>query len=657
MASFFDRLKQRKLFQWALAYAAGAWAVLEATDLIGGQFDWPQRLLQSITVLVIVGFFVTLVLAWYHGERGRQRVSGPELTMITVLLVIAGGVLSFIGRPDSKERTSEEAVPPPPGMADDPRPSVAALPFDNLSPDPGDAYIAAGFHEAVLTHLARIATLKVISRTSVLEYQDQTKNIREIAEELGVANILEGSVQRAGDRLRITVQLIDARTDEHLWAESYDRDLSDIFAIQGDVATRVAERLEAALAPDALARIDSPPTQDPEAYAFYLQALELGPLDGRRESLLSQAVQLDPSFALAHATLASLHMDVYWWREDRSEDRLRTAKAALDRAFDLDPDLPEAHFASGYYYYWGHKDYLRATREFALAAEGLPNAAPVHSGLGHVLRRSGRFEEAVASYQMAVQLDPRSTTALVDLLGTQSYLRRFEEAEATHARLAALLNLPVASQALWYLALRQGDGERAERMLATLTEAGVEREYWPQASTAALIQRDYRRAAEVVERAFRDVYGPVDISVRQLYLGDIYGLLDRPQLALAHYDSARVQLEAEALQRPSDDRVLGALAIAYAGLGRDDEAVATARKAAALVPPERDFVSGGWRLVDLTRVYAMVGDVDAAVDQLGWLLRNPSGMTVGRLRAEPRWDPLRDHPRFQALLEHPPSMN
>jgi serine/threonine-protein kinase len=601
-------------------------------------------------------------------------------------------------------RGPDDTGPSPPAVPDEGRPSVAALPFDNLSPNPEDAYFAAGVHGEILTHLARIAALKVISRTSVLEYEDRDRNLRQIADELGVTNILEGSVRRDGDRLRITVQLIDARTDEHLWGESYDGDLSDIFAVQSDVARSVAERLEASLAPDELARIDARPTQSTEAYAFYLRALEFGEVEEQREMLLEQAVQLDPDFALADAELATYHILVFLRRWDRAEDRLRAAKAALDRAFELDPDLPEAHFAAGTYYFAGPRDNLMATREFALATAGLPNAGRAHYGLATVLRRARRFEEALGSYRRAIELDPRQPTRLLGLAWTQVTLRRFDEAEETFARLLALggippdavgvrrppparpgvpgspgvragENTPGPNRAdvrralegdgsfIRLLALIPGDGERALRMLdayrAAVPEAGGAEFLYAE---AYLLVRDYRRAAEVVERvlsqsrarsvlaeAGEDPNRPLsrlrdDLAHAELLLGEIYALLERPELALAYYDSARVHLEVLAPDSLWEDHVLGRLAIAYAGLGRRDQAVETALEAKALAAFQQ---AHPW----LARVYVMVGDFDDALDQIEWLLENPSIMNVGSLRAHPQWDPIRDHPRFQALLE------
>jgi serine/threonine-protein kinase len=570
-------------------------------------------------------------------------------------------------------RGPDESGPSLPAVPDEERPSVAALPFANLSPDPEDAYLAAGVHWEILTHLARIAALKVISPTSVLEYEDRDRNLRQIADELGVNNILEGSVRRDGDRLRIAVQLIDARTDEHLWGESYDGDLSDLFAVQSDVARSVAERLEASLAPDELARIDAPPTQSTEAYTFYLRALEFGELDEQREMLLEQAVQLDPDFAVAHAELATYHMRVFGRGWNRTEDRLRAAKAALDRAFELDPDLPEAHFAAGTYYFWGPRDDLMATREFALATAGLPNAAQAHNGLALVLGRTGRIEERLASLERAVELDPRGLNALGSLATTQARLRRFDEAEETFARRAALTGVPPDWSAIRYLALNRGDGERVLRMLDAYREAVPEAgERWFDYARAHLLVRDYRRAAEVVERGLSQTRARFvlveqeegsnqrpslsqvldDYAHAEVLLGEIYALLERPELALAHYDSARVHLEALASDSLWEQHVLGRLAIAYAGLGRRDQAVETVVKGKALIPAVGSaFHPEGANYPEFAVAHVMVGDFDDALDQIEWMLEDPSSMTVGGLRAHPRWDPLRDHPRFQALLE------
>jgi TolB-like protein/Flp pilus assembly protein TadD len=651
LRAIIHEIHRRSLWQVLGIYVVASWAVLQVVETLTSTLALPDWFPQFAFVLLLIGLPIVLATAFVQegGLRSDEREvprpvrRAPSSGLFTWRNAIAGGVLAFAlwgvvaaGWLVFGDRSASTGS------------FVAVLPFDNLSPDPDHAYFAAGVHEEILTHLARIAVLDVISRTSVLEYAGQDRNLREIAAELGdVTHVVEGSVRRDGDRIRVTVQLIDARTDDHVWAEVYDRDISDVFAVQADIAERVAEELGARLAPAELARIESPPTEDQEAYTLYLQALE-APSDERLR-LLEQAIARDPAFALAYAALAETHVYYYWWREDRTEERLRASEVALNRALELDPTLPQAHMAAGLYHYWGHRDYVSAAIELTLAAEGLPNDAQVHNRLGNVFRRSGKWEEAVSSYEKAVELDPRAPLPLADLGQTQALMRRFDDAEATFARWEALQGFPHLFSIL-ALALHRGDGDRAELMLDRRPQERRGPLIPFLYASAFLLQGDYQRAAEVLERA-TNVLWPSAIWSRSLFLAEIHGLLEQPERAAAHYDSARVYLEEEAALRPSDDRVYGALGIAYAGLGRSEDAVEAALHALDLAPPERDAFQGMSRIVDLATVYAMVGDFDAALERLEWLLANPSSVNVGRLRREPRWDPIREDPRFQELLE------
>ncbi len=320
--------------------------------------------------------------------------------------------------------------------------SLAILPFTNASHDPANEPITNGIHDDLLTQVSKIAAIKVISRTSVMEYKDTSRNLKKIAEELDVAHVLEGSVQRSGDRVRINVQLIDADTDRHLWAETYDRELTarNIFEIQGEIARTVAGQLQATLMPHASARFAAVPTENLDAYELYRRGITLNDEHSDAQSLLKaaelfeQALKLDPKFAVAAAELGNQHAFIYWMYFDHTEERMDRAKAAIDRAFELSPGLIEAHVALGYYYYWRYLDYDRALQEFGKALEQEPNNMEAIRGTGSVLRRKGRFPEALNMYRRALELDPRSVNNVATLAETLGLMRQFEEADRTYAR-------------------------------------------------------------------------------------------------------------------------------------------------------------------------------------------------------------------------------
>jgi TolB-like protein len=366
--SFWTSFKERKLVQWALAYLACAWVSLQVITLLGTTYGWSVGLMRAVPMLLAVGLLAALVLAWYHGERGRQRVSGPELLMLAGILLLAGAAVAWVSRGAERGGAASGQVTAAPAPSAGEQGSIGVLPFASMSADEETTPFVNGIHDDIITQLARIASLKVISRTSVQEYRSTTKNVRQIGQELGVSALLAGSVQRAGDRLRINVQLIDARTDTHLWAETFDRQftLENLFSMQSEIAEQVASALRATLAPGERERLAARPTTNLAAYQFYVRAREhwhhSQDVSDRQLMLrmLEEAVRLDPGFAAAHARMGLVHAAIWWNHEDPRPERLRLARAAIDRAFELDPELPDKHVALGYYYYWGYLDYDRA---------------------------------------------------------------------------------------------------------------------------------------------------------------------------------------------------------------------------------------------------------------------------------------------------------
>ena len=416
MNEIFQRLKQRKLVQWAVAYAAAAFALLQGIDIVAQQFGWPEDVRRGITLALVVGFFVTLVLAWYHGERGAQRVSGTELLIIGLILALGGGFLwrfaAASRSPDNKTAAApndSKILEPAQAISEK---SIAVLPFDNLSHDADNAYFSEGIQDEILTRLAKIAELKVISRTSTQRFKSSPNDLRQIAQQLGVANILEGSVQKAGDQVRVNVQLIEAATDAHLWAESYDRKLTDIFAVESEIARTVAETLQAKLTGSAAHVLAARPTENPEAYQLYLKGRYFW--NRRTEesmkeaiSYFQQAIALDPSYALAYAGLADGYalMPVYG-RNPPKED-IHRSLAAARHALELDDTLAEAHTSLANALV-DDLQFAAADREFARAIALNPSYATAHQWFSESLQAQGRFQEGFAEIKKAHDLDPLS---------------------------------------------------------------------------------------------------------------------------------------------------------------------------------------------------------------------------------------------------------
>jgi len=410
MPSLLQRLKERKLFQWGLAYLAGAWLIFQGIEVLAEPWNLSEAVQRTIHVLLGVGFFVMLILAWYHGEKGRQRASGVELLILAGILVIAGAAVALLGRGSQGEVAGGLPEDSPVVVSEK---SVAVLPFVNIGGDPENEYFSDGITGDIINHLAKIADLKVISRTSVMQYKESEKNLRQIGRELGVAAIVEGEVQQTGDQVRINAQLIDAETDEHLWAEQYNRALTDVFAIQSDVAQQITAALRATLTRAEASRINERPTDNLEAYDNYLRGRRfwnqrsLAAFDSAI-SYFNQAIFLDPDFARAYAGLAESYVLLPEYGGPSIPEILPFAKAATERARALDPELVEAYTASGYIKEVFEWDREGAERDFLKAIELNPDYATAHLWYAELLGVTRRWDEALAEARTAVELDPLS---------------------------------------------------------------------------------------------------------------------------------------------------------------------------------------------------------------------------------------------------------
>ena len=553
----------------------------------------------------------------------------------------------------------EEPAPAEPTYG---RTAIAVLPFQNLSAEGPHSYFASGLHDELLTQLSMVAALKVISRTSVMGYAGTRTPLRQIASELRVGSVVEGSVQVVGRRLRVNVQLIDAATDAHLWADRYDRTLDDAFAIQSDVAKNIVAAVGAALSSAESRGMTETPTANAEAYRLYLQGREYWIRPGRlqqdyeaAQQLYERALALDPDFALAHVALAEAHALMYLLRYDPSPVRLTRAIAEAEAAIRLDPDSPKAHEAAGMVYGIGRGDYPRALDAMLRAARGLPNDARLWQKIGFTRRVLGNWDDALAAFTKATELDPHDADLFLHRGITEDLTRRYADAVRTQERAQSLApDLHAAAIAKgWTYARWRGKLDTLEAVLRRLPEAvtlGPLGDVAAQQATLHLWERNADQLLQVLRSARRPAY-ELELSFRPvvLYAAWAHQLHGDRGAARAAFDSARVLLDARLARLPDDWRARAARGLAMAGLGQRDSALREVRRLEQ-VEGYRDGYFGVQLAEDRARILAQIGEAQAALDEIERLLQRPSWLSGHTLRLDPIWDPIREHPRFRALL-------
>jgi adenylate cyclase len=470
-----ERIKERKLFQWAVAYLAGAWLLLQIIGLVGQPFAWPDLVMRAATVLVGIGFPAALVLAWYHGEQGRQKASGVELLMLAGILLIAGVAVTWVARggEDAVPATAAAAPEAVAGAAAVPEQgSIAVLPFADMSPARDQEYFSDGLTEELLNVLAQIPELRVAARTSSFSFKGKNLPVDSVGRVLKVGHVLEGSIRKAGDQVRITAQLIDARTGFHLWSGSYDREVKDVFAVQDEISRAVAEQLRLKLTPGALlARVE---TSDPEAHTLLLRGIAAH-RHGTRESdaeaqrLFQQAVERDPGYAQAHARLANTLMLRAYFRHIPLEAGYAEARSAAERALALDPRQSEAHAVLGSIAELRDWDFAAAEAHFGRALEANPGDARARSLRAWLFMRLGRSEEAVRESQRATELDPLSMAAYNNLGAMYMYVRQPQR--GIDAFQAALALAPDAASVMANLAMAYSKVNRHADAIRTAERA------------------------------------------------------------------------------------------------------------------------------------------------------------------------------------------
>jgi TolB-like protein/class 3 adenylate cyclase/Tfp pilus assembly protein PilF len=546
-----------------------------------------------------------------------------------------------------------------------PQKSIAVLPFENLSNDKENAYFADGVQDEILTGLSRVADLKVISRTSVMQYKARQRNLRELAADLGVAHVLEGTVQRAGGRVRVNAQLVDARTDSQIWAERYDRDVADVFAIESEVAAKIIAQLQAKISPSEKAAIEQKSTTDLAAHDLYVQAKTLIATavfsTPQAESLLkavrllNEAIEHDPAFALAYYQLAHTHDLLYFTGTDHTPARLAMADAAIQSLTRLLPNSGEAHLALAKHLYWGYLDYDRARNELSLAQQSLPNEPWAFVLAGYIDRRQGRWGESTKNLERAVELDPQNPAVLQQIALSYDCLRRYADEERAYDRAIAVTPEDAALRAS--RAEVELNWHADPRPLMSTIEAFIAQDFSEAKHLAfvwirgALCKRDYDGARRAMDALPID--GCYDDNIpfpRSWCEGVVAQLRGDKAAASAAFSNARAEGAKLVAEQPDYAEGLCVLGMADAALGHKDEAIREGRRAVELMPVNKDAIRGPLLIQYLAVIYAWTGEKDLALEQVSAAAHIPSHLSYGHLRLHPYWDSLRGDPRFEKIV-------
>jgi TolB-like protein/Tfp pilus assembly protein PilF len=656
--TFVAELQRRKVYRVAAAYIIAAGFIIQIGSAVFPAWELPNWTFRLVVVFLLIGFPISLILAWAYDvtPQGIRATPAPgahrrrNLITLIAIGVVVSAVAGFFILPRALARKIDK--------------SIAVMPFENLSEDKENAHFADGIQDDILTNLAKIGDLKVISRISVMAYRGAPHSAREVGKALGVSTILEGSVRRSGNRVRVTVQLIDAANDEHIWANNYDRDLNDVFAIQTDLSKEIAGALQAKLSPSEKAQIERRPTENGEAYLAFVQAHnlqnaveDLGKLK-QSEQLYARAIELDPRFALAIARYSQLESWIVHTFE-RTTERREKARALAQRALQLQPDLPEAHLAMGFSLYYGDNDFEGALKEFEIAQRNLPNEAEGYLALGSIQRRLGKWPESNASLEKAASLDPKDSWVFQNLALSYQTLRDFAAANKTIDR---GLEVNPDGLGLWEIKSKlaiaeKGDLSVAERAFQAVKSIPMNNEEKLRIAGGRLdvflLERRYQEALHEAESLPDDFLAgiPAALCGKYYLLGFARKALHDEAGARAALLKAKDLVEAQLKKSPDSPDLRIQLAKVLAYLGEKDAALTEARRATEILPESKDAFGGPEITAGMAEVCAIVGENARAIELLDGLLGRPSPVTVALLKLSPAWDPLRKDPRFQALID------
>lgn len=691
------------MFKVGFAYVVSSWVVFQLTDVAIELYSLPLWLPRLVLLFLVIGFIPAMIMAWAYEltpegvkldedvlrKRPRARKKGWILDYI-IIVSLGLSIGYFIWETQYKQQTAEfesavaaakiekqladeQAANEPPSdvqqveeappailipLEDIDENSIAVLPFANRSADVDDIYFTDGMHEDLLTQLSRIDALSVISRSSVMEYRDTLKNLKDIARELGVANIMEGSVQRAGDRVRINVQLIDAQTDEHLWADIYDRELTtdNLFDIQAEIARAIAKALEATLSPSELASVGNAPTQNVEAYDQYLKARRLAQAETLADyrsaiNLYTESLQLDPGFINAWIGLARAHMTNYWVYGGNPKD-VELALEAIEKAKAIDPGFPEMFLAEGFYWYWGHLDYERALYNLNRAIELMPGNDDAYMWRGWVSRRAGLWDQARLSMQEALKLNPRVHFNWHEYALTLMYLHRYEE-----ARNAANRSRMLDPDSYWgkttmaQIEMQAGGDVESAALLAEGAQDSSDYSFFRVYMQVSLAARQFENALAIV----RDISSELEIQrnviiLKESWAAQILHYMGREQEAKQAASAALFRLKGMRSSLGNDYRLDLAIATARTIQGASAEEIRSLIDKSKASEPN-DAVEAFRFKLDYAQVYGIAGMTPEATGLLESLLQPPSDTSVYEIDLDPAFDSIRNDPDFVAMME------
>jgi TolB-like protein/Tfp pilus assembly protein PilF len=668
---FFGELRRRNIFKVAAAYAVVAWLIIQVATATFPYLEIPPWGVRLVIALLLLGFPIAMVLAWAYeltpegikrADEVPQQASvkhrtGQRLNLLTI--AVLGCAVAFLlyqrFRPGEAASGAREK-------------SIAVLPFENFSDEKENAFFADGIQDDILTSLAKIRDLKVISRTSVMPYRGATKNnLPQIAQALGVVNVLEGSVRRGEGRVVVSVQLIDARNDRHLWAKRYDRPLADSLGLQGELASEIAAELRATLSPEEKDRVETKPTENPDAYVLYLKARPYESNPDRlfedfklAERLYSEAIQHDPSFALAYARLSATLARIYHWF-DPTDDRKQQIRKNAEKALSLKPDLGEGHLALGLYYYWTEANYDKALEQFRIASAALPNDSEIGYVSAAIRRRQGRWRENLELLKQSQTVDPGNTNVASEIAFTYAFVHDWRQAAQMYDRLVTLApNSENSKIARAYIDLyEKGSTDALKKALAEIP-AGVDpsglvtRARWD----LAMLERDYPAADRAMSDYPLDVFQSDGMPMpKSVFRGCTALARGDNAAAQAHFAAALPVFEAAVQQAPNTGHRHANLGLLYCYMGRKEDAIREGRRAVELEPESKDALLAPWMNGFLAMIYARTGELDLALPLLERVLNSPFPVdntlccvTYGDLKKRWQWDPVRNDPRFKKLL-------
>ena len=660
--SFFEELKRRKVFRVAATYAVVAWILMQIGEVTFPALNIPEWVMSTLVVLLLAGFPIAVIFAWIFDKtpQGYIKTDAPETqdiggmnvkvddrpfylqtrNIVLALGVVAGILIGTYGGDSFKSSVDDK--------------SIAVLPFDNYSTAEEDQYFSDGMTEVIIANLAKVKDLKVISRTSVMEYKNTTKKLKEIAKELGVAHILEGSIQRANGRVRVVGQLIDADTDEHIWAETYDKKESDIFELQSDVAIEIANALKTELTDEVKARISEKLTESTIAYEYYLKG-NMYESDGHSKTNLlaaiaeyERAVSIDSDFAEAHAQLGKMHAHIKWYRHDLSQRRMDMSKEAIDRAMSLKANNAIVRIARGTYYYHGFRDYGKALADYTLARELAPGNISAIYRIGLIYRRLGDYEKAIENIEQAISLDPRSILMLQNLAGTYLSIRQYKNVESIVEKTDDFGSIQTrVNHGMTSLYSSSGDASKVRKYLKN-TEGyyGVKLRY-------NAILKDYNEINTILSKTTADAFTNIQFYYpRSYYLGIVSSGLGNKSEADKHFNKAITNLKKKINEYPNDPRFYSTLGLIYAKIGKNKEAIKFGLEATEVLPISKDAMFGTTAEKILSLIYSTIGEKDKALEKIEYLSVIPSGFHYGELLSDPAFDSIRNEPRFQTALNN-----